>query len=138
MTDMTNKPPINEELAAHNRRIAEAEVPAAAAAECIRLIRAGQFGDFPRSADCTPAFRVAKRHGGDAVVAQALQFRFIALEMLLRAAPFLTPVVAKLPAHVLGGILSAYRLTADGAAIGFDGDALEKAIRAASQPVGQA
>ena len=138
MTDMTpNKPP-NPEVAANNRRIAAAHVAAAALAECITLIRAGRFGEFPRSADCGPAFAVAIKHGGDAIAAQALHTRLLMLEMLQHVDAGLIAPIAALSPESLGAILARTRLTLDGASLGIDGDALAQAILAAGPAVGRA
>ena len=122
----------------HNTRIAAARVPAEALAECIALIRAGNFGGFPRSADTGPAMQVAARHGGDAVIAQAMHFRLVGLEMLMRADPPLNLISRSLSPAVLGAILSNLTITSDGSTLSFDGDALASSIRVAAAPVGSA
>lgn len=123
----------------HNHsRIAAATAPGEALAECIALIRAGNFGGFPRSADTGPAIQVAERYGGDAVMAQAMHFRLVGLEMLMRADPALTMTTRALSPAVLGAILSGLAITADGSNLSFDGDALAGAIRVAAAPVGSA
>ena len=134
----TDGNPSKAAIVENNRRIVRAIVPAAALAECIELIRKGRFGDFPSSADCSHAFGVVRKYGGDAMAAQALQTRLLMVEMLQSVDVEMIARIAALTPETLGTILANMSLKDDDGTLEIDGMALAQAIRAAGPVIGSA
>jgi hypothetical protein len=113
--------------------IVSTHVPAAAITMALQL--ACKLG---RRTNQAKLLVIARHHGGDALMAEAILYRLNMFAMLLTIDPGLVAETAKLSPDDLGVILAEFPISSDDGKLDFDGDALAAAIRLASEPVGTA
>ena len=77
---------------------------------------------------------IARKHGGDEMLATAIRLRIQLLGMIIHADDSLEPVVAGLTPKAVGDILAAISIENRLGCLSFDGDALAEAIRTAAEP----
>lgn len=77
---------------------------------------------------------IARKHGGDEMLAAAIRVRIQLLGMLIHADETLEPIVGGLTPKAVGDILAAIGIECRLGCLSFDGDALADAIRIAAEP----
>lgn len=91
-------------------------------------------------ADLSPAhcLNIAREHGGDQAMAEALRLRLSLLAMLLTIDPTINAITAKLTSAAIGTVLADFPVQHTPTGLGFDGDSLAAALRFAADPEGLA
>ena len=113
--------------------LANATVPARAMTTALML--ACRLGE---GTSLMPLLMIARSHGGDELMAQAIQLRLNLLAMLLEIDPTVELVTAKLQPHQIGAVLAEFPVGVRDGSLDFDGDALASALQLATEPDGAA
>lgn len=113
--------------------LANTKVPARAMTTALML--ACRLGE---ETNPTRLLMLARSHGGDELMAQAIELRLNLLAMLLEIDPGLNIVTAKLQPDHIGAVLAEFPVRVREGSLDFDGDALAAALHLAAEPQGAA
>ncbi len=113
--------------------IIEVAVPVAAMSDAIIL--AHRLGEDVRS---TRLLNVARAHGGDALLAQAIELRLGLLAMLLSIDPSTGSLTANLTPTQIAEVLVSIPVQVRTGKLEFDADTLVAALRLTAEPQGTA
>lgn len=112
-----------------------AQAPVTPQAMTAAVILASRVGDAVTDGQLLD---IARTHGGDALMASALQLRLSLMAMLLRADPAFMAETSELAPEAIGAVLAAFPINATPRGVDFDGDALATALRLQAMPQGAA
>ena len=113
--------------------LVEAVVPVRAMTDAIIL--ANRLGESARPHGL---LMLARRHGGDALMAQAIEVRLCLLALLLGVDPAFVTVAARLAPEQIAEVVATFPVRVHDGNLDFDGDALATALRLAAEPQGAA
>jgi hypothetical protein len=99
------------------------------------LMVACRLGDDTR---LTRLLAIAREHGGNILMAQAMDLRLGLLALLLEIDPNIAVVTAKLSPNQIGAVLAELPVQIRENSLDFDGDALAAALHLAANPHGNA
>lgn len=111
----------------------EVRIPIAAMRDAIVL--ANRLGDDVRS---NGLLKVARAHGRDALLVQAIEIRLSLLAMLLNIDPATVSKISRLTPTHIAEVLVAFPIHVRDSKLDFDGDALYAALRLTAEPQGTA